>query len=84
MAHATSRRQRAIDDGAIDTLVDHFAGVTSPMTELHVHHVGGAVAQVPAGATAFGERGVNSSTELHSRKTAGRSRSSAPLDLTGS
>jgi len=45
-----------LDDGAIDTLVDHFAGVTSPMTEIHLHHVGGAVARVPAGATAFGER----------------------------
>lgn len=45
-----------LDDAAIDTMVDQFAAVTSPMTEIHVHHVGGAVARVPAGATAFGER----------------------------
>jgi FAD/FMN-containing dehydrogenase len=45
-----------LDDDAIDTLVDRFAEVTSPMTEIHVHHVGDAVAEVPAGATSFGER----------------------------
>jgi FAD/FMN-containing dehydrogenase len=46
----------SLDDEAIDALVDRFAEVTSPMTEVHVQHVGGAVARVPASATAFGER----------------------------
>ena len=47
---------RGLDDAAIDTLVRHHESVTSPTTEIHVHHMGGAVAQVPAGATAFGDR----------------------------
>jgi FAD/FMN-containing dehydrogenase len=49
---------QGLDDAAIETLVRHHQGVTSPKSEIHVHHVGGAVARVPAGATAFGERGA--------------------------
>jgi FAD/FMN-containing dehydrogenase len=45
-----------LDDAAIDTLVRHHREVTSPKTEIHVHHVGGAVARVPAAATAVGDR----------------------------
>ena len=45
-----------LDDQAIDTLVHHHATVTSPKTEIHVQHVGGAVARVAPDATAFGER----------------------------
>jgi FAD/FMN-containing dehydrogenase len=47
-----------LDDAAIDTLVRHRDEVTSPKTEIHVHHMGGAVARVPADATAFGDRGA--------------------------
>src|SRR4051812_39252495 len=35
-----------IDDAAIDSLIAGQAGVTSPMSEIHVHHVGGEVARV--------------------------------------
>jgi FAD/FMN-containing dehydrogenase len=49
---------RGLDDEAIDTLVEYHRNVTSPTTEIHVHHMGGAVARVPAGATAFGDRGA--------------------------
>jgi FAD/FMN-containing dehydrogenase len=49
---------RGLDDEAIDTLVRYHRTVTSPTTEIHVHHMGGAVARVPAHATAFGERGA--------------------------
>jgi hypothetical protein len=45
-----------LDDATIDTLVAHRDTVTSPKSEIHVHHVGGAVARVPDDATAFGER----------------------------
>jgi FAD/FMN-containing dehydrogenase len=45
-----------LDDAAIDTLVRNRDAVTSPKSEIHVQHVGGAVARVPADATAFGER----------------------------
>jgi FAD/FMN-containing dehydrogenase len=45
-----------LDDAAIDTLIRYRDTVTSPKTEIHVHHVGGAVARVPSDATAFGDR----------------------------
>jgi FAD/FMN-containing dehydrogenase len=45
-----------LDDAAIDTLVAKHQGATSAKSEIHVHHVGGAVARVPSEATAFGER----------------------------
>jgi FAD/FMN-containing dehydrogenase len=45
-----------LDDAAINTLVRHHRDVTSPKSEIHVHHMGGAVARVPAAATAFGDR----------------------------
>jgi FAD/FMN-containing dehydrogenase len=47
---------RGLDDGAIETLVDFHRHATSPKSEIHIHHMGGAVARVPAGATAFGDR----------------------------
>jgi FAD/FMN-containing dehydrogenase len=45
-----------LDDAAIDTLTNYHQNATSPKSEIHVHHMGGAVARVPAGATAFGDR----------------------------
>lgn len=45
-----------LDDATIDTIVAQRDAVTSPKSEIHLHHVGGAVARVPADATAFGER----------------------------
>jgi hypothetical protein len=45
-----------IDDDAIAALVAGHADVTSPMSEIHLQHIGGAVASVAADATAFGER----------------------------
>jgi FAD/FMN-containing dehydrogenase len=47
---------RGLDDDAIDTLVRYHQGATSPKSEIHVHQMGGALARVPAGATAFGDR----------------------------
>jgi FAD/FMN-containing dehydrogenase len=45
-----------LDDAAVDALIAAQASVTSPMSEIHVHHVGGEVARVASDATAFGER----------------------------
>jgi FAD/FMN-containing dehydrogenase len=45
-----------LDDDSIDTLVRYHQNATSPKSEIHLQHVGGAVAAVPAGATAFGDR----------------------------
>jgi FAD/FMN-containing dehydrogenase len=47
---------RGLDDQTIDTLVAEHAAVTSPKTEIHVQHLGGAVARVAPHATAFGRR----------------------------
>jgi FAD/FMN-containing dehydrogenase len=47
---------RGLDDQAIDALVAQHATVTSPKTEIHVQHMGGAVARVAPDATAVGER----------------------------
>ncbi len=47
---------RELDDHAIDTLVASHQGATSPPSEIHVHHMGGAFARVPDDATAYGER----------------------------
>ena len=47
---------RGLDDAAIDTLVRFHDGASSPKSEIHIHQMGGAVARVPAGATAFGDR----------------------------
>ena len=47
-----------LDDAAIDTLIEYRDTVTSPKSEIHIQHIGGAVARVPADATAFGDRGA--------------------------
>jgi FAD/FMN-containing dehydrogenase len=47
---------RDLDDDAIETLVRYHQDATSPASEVHVHHFGGAVARVDAGETAYGER----------------------------
>ena len=45
-----------LSDASIATMVEQHRSVTSPMSEIHVHHFGGAVGQVPEDATAFGNR----------------------------
>jgi hypothetical protein len=45
-----------ISDGAIDTLVDQYGTINSPMSEIHVQHFSGAVGRVPDSDTAFGNR----------------------------
>jgi FAD/FMN-containing dehydrogenase len=45
-----------LTDDAIEAIVAHSAGVPSPLGQLHVHQMGGAMSRVPAGATAFGNR----------------------------
>ena len=47
-----------LSDEAIDTLVRFHGPSTSPSSEIHIQHLGGAVARVPDDATAFGGRGA--------------------------
>jgi FAD/FMN-containing dehydrogenase len=45
-----------LDDAAITTLVEHFGRVSSPLSQVILGRMGGAVARVPAEATAFPHR----------------------------
>ena len=47
-----------LSDEAIETLVRFHGPSISPSSEIHIHHLGGAVARVPDDATAFGQRGA--------------------------
>jgi FAD/FMN-containing dehydrogenase len=54
----TSALLDRLDDDAIDTLLAQHAAGQAPVRELHLHHGGGAMARVPAAATAFAHRGA--------------------------
>ncbi|WP_168170329.1 FAD-binding oxidoreductase [Rhodanobacter sp. C03] len=45
-----------LDDGLIDALVLKAAMAPDPLCEVHVHHLGGVVAALPADASAFAHR----------------------------
>jgi hypothetical protein len=45
-----------LSDASITTMVEQHDAMNSPMSEIHVHHFGGAVGRVPDDATAFGNR----------------------------
>jgi len=47
-----------LDDTLIESLAELHAAVPSPGAEIHVHQMGGAIARVPEGATAFAERSM--------------------------
>jgi FAD/FMN-containing dehydrogenase len=46
----------ALDDGVVAALAGAHRALPSPLSELHVHHLGGAMGRVPADATAFATR----------------------------
>lgn len=45
-----------LTDETIDTLLAQHAAGQAPVRELHLHHCGGAMAQIPTAATAFAHR----------------------------
>ena len=49
---------RGLDDEAIEVAARFHREATSPASEIHIHHFGGAVAGVPDDETAYGERGA--------------------------
>ncbi len=49
---------RELDDHAIETMGRYHRDATSPSSEIHIQHFGGAVARVDGEATAYGERGA--------------------------
>jgi FAD/FMN-containing dehydrogenase len=54
----TSALLDRLDDDAIDTLLAQHTAGQALVHELHLHHAGGAMARVPADATAFAHRGA--------------------------
>ncbi len=47
-----------LTDEAIAALAAHATAPSSPLSQVHVHHLGGAVGRVDAQATAYGQRGA--------------------------
>ena len=45
-----------LSDGFIDIVLDHGARFASPLSQIHLHHMGGAVARVGENDTAFSNR----------------------------
>lgn len=54
--HWKSHFLPGLGDAAIDTLLEHFARVPSPMSVLGLQQAGGAIARVPVEATAYANR----------------------------
>ena len=52
----TSAFVLGLDSAVIGTLLARYRDVPNPLSELHVHHLGGAFGRVPADATAFAAR----------------------------
>jgi FAD/FMN-containing dehydrogenase len=47
---------RELDDRAIETMARYHQNATSPSSEIHIQHFGGAIARVGEDETAYGER----------------------------
>jgi FAD/FMN-containing dehydrogenase len=46
-----------LTDDAIETLVHGASRIASPLSMIHIHHIGGAMSREPAGGSAFAHRG---------------------------
>jgi FAD/FMN-containing dehydrogenase len=45
-----------LDDATVEALTSSYSDAPNEVSELHIHHLGGAMGRVPADATAFGTR----------------------------
>ena len=45
-----------LDSPTVDALVSSYGQAPNAVSELHIHHLGGAMGRVPADTTAFGTR----------------------------
>ena len=54
----TTSQFDAFDDALIEALVPRASAPPDPASEVHVHHLGGAVARIAGDATAFSQRDV--------------------------
>jgi len=47
---------RKLDDSTVETMIEHVRGMGVPFSQVHIHHVEGAVKRVDSKATSFGHR----------------------------
>jgi FAD/FMN-containing dehydrogenase len=45
-----------LDATSVESMLRSYGTLPNPLTELHIHHLGGAVSRIPSDATAFGTR----------------------------
>jgi FAD/FMN-containing dehydrogenase len=45
-----------LDDTSVESILRSYGTLPNPLTELHIHHLGGAVSRIPSDATAFATR----------------------------
>ena len=57
-AYFKATNLKGLDDELIERLCELHLAAPGPQCEIHVHQMGGAVARVPDGATAFAERSM--------------------------
>jgi FAD/FMN-containing dehydrogenase len=65
----TAAYLRELPDQAIDRLVAFHGPSSSPLSEIHVHQLGGAVARVPADASAYANRDAEYAVNIVARWT---------------
>lgn len=58
LAYWKTEYLQALSPAAIDTVIEQAGRMTSPLTQVHIHHLGGAVSRAPAGSTALSYRGA--------------------------
>jgi FAD/FMN-containing dehydrogenase len=59
----------ALDDATVDAVTRAYARMPNALSELHIHHLGGAMGRVPADATAFGTRDQDYILNIVARST---------------
>ncbi len=60
---------RGFSDEAIEAIVDHARTITSPLSDMKIAHMQGAVSRVPEEATAFGHRDAPLLLNINTRWT---------------
>jgi FAD/FMN-containing dehydrogenase len=58
---------KTLNDEAIDSMVQHFGGITSPLSAIVIEQFGGAVGRVGAADTAFPHRSADYNVAIFSR-----------------